>query len=153
LLAFLIKPPSTSSREEEEKGLYPPLGLLYLSASLRSAGHEVEVYDLDLTSIEALLNRLSSEEPDLVGLTTTTPSYRRAVELIHAIREVSDAVVAVGGPHATLAPEDFEGMADYVVVGEGESDSGDRGEDSRRREEGRDRQGETSGPGFDTPAR
>jgi radical SAM superfamily enzyme YgiQ (UPF0313 family) len=56
---------------------------------------------------------------DLVGITANTPAAPHAYALAREFRRRGVPVV-VGGPHATLLPEEVAQHADAVVVGEGE---------------------------------
>jgi radical SAM superfamily enzyme YgiQ (UPF0313 family) len=56
---------------------------------------------------------------DLVGLTAATPGAPHAYDLAEAFR-ARGVPVAMGGPHASLLPEEVAEHADYVVVGEAE---------------------------------
>src|SRR5262245_44956624 len=56
---------------------------------------------------------------DLVGITCNTPNARHVYALADAFRERGRLVV-LGGPHATLLPEEAGEHADAVVVGEAE---------------------------------
>ena len=56
---------------------------------------------------------------DLVGITANTPAAPHAYELARQFRKRKVAVV-IGGPHATLLPDEVMQHADAVVVGEGE---------------------------------
>src|SRR5881628_3408462 len=56
---------------------------------------------------------------DLVGITANTPAALHAYELAREFRKRKVAVV-IGGPHATLLPNEVMQHADAVVVGEGE---------------------------------
>lgn len=56
---------------------------------------------------------------DLVGITANTPAAPHAYELAREFRRRNVAVV-IGGPHATLMPDEVMQHADSVVVGEGE---------------------------------
>ena len=56
---------------------------------------------------------------DLVGITANTPAAPHAYELARGFRRRGVAVV-IGGPHATLLPDEVARHADAVVVGEGE---------------------------------
>jgi radical SAM superfamily enzyme YgiQ (UPF0313 family) len=57
--------------------------------------------------------------PDLVGITFHTPSARHAYETAEKFRQ-KGVCVALGGPHATLLPDEAEKHADVVFVGEAE---------------------------------
>ncbi len=56
---------------------------------------------------------------DLVGITANTPAAPHAYSLAREFRR-RDVPVVIGGPHATLLPEEVAQYADAVVVGEGE---------------------------------
>ena len=56
---------------------------------------------------------------DVVGITANTPAAPHAYELAREFRRRHAAVV-IGGPHATLLPDEVMQHADAVVAGEGE---------------------------------
>jgi len=104
---------------------YPPLGLGYLAAVLEREGHRVSIHDLGLDPASPIAEdvaRIAAEEPSLVGLTAMTNNYHSIRETTAALREVLDCPIVIGGPHATLFPEQVlaDPHVDYVVRGEGE---------------------------------
>src|SRR6185295_6716080 len=56
---------------------------------------------------------------DVVGLTAATPGAPHAYDLAAAFRARGRKVV-LGGPHATLAPQEAAAHVDVVVIGEAE---------------------------------
>jgi len=69
---------------------------------------------------DEIVERVDFNQPvDLVGITANTPAAQHAYELAHEFRRRGVAVV-IGGPHATLLPEEAAEHADAVVIGEGE---------------------------------
>ncbi|WP_206529659.1 radical SAM protein [Brevibacillus sp. SYP-B805] len=60
-----------------------------------------------------------NKKVDLVGITANTPAAPHAYQLAAEFRKRGVKVV-IGGPHATLLPEEVRQHADAVVVGEGE---------------------------------
>ena len=60
-----------------------------------------------------------NQRVDLVGITANTPAAPHAYGLAREFRRRGVAVV-IGGPHATLMPEEVAQHSDAVVVGEGE---------------------------------
>jgi len=99
-------------------------GLASLSASLKAAGHAVDLVDLRALRgwrhFRAEVRRRSS---DVWGVSIMSPDLdiaRRAVDLIR--REKSDTVIVVGGVHPTVAPGSLidNPAIDYLVQGEGE---------------------------------
>ena len=104
---------------------YPPLGLGYLAAVAERAGHEVRIYDLGLdpnVPLEQDMDRIAAFDPELIGVTAMTNNYHAAEAMIAQLKARIGCPVILGGPHATLFPEDLaaDPNIDYVVVGEGE---------------------------------
>jgi radical SAM superfamily enzyme YgiQ (UPF0313 family) len=56
---------------------------------------------------------------DLVAITLNTPNAPHGYEISGRFRE-SGAKVIMGGPHATLLPDEVKEHCDYLLVGEGE---------------------------------
>lgn len=82
-------------------------------ASLVPSDIEVEIWDEDLGSLP--IERLTKNS--LVGITSKTLSIDRAREIAVEIRK-RGSLLAVGGTHATLSPEEVMEWADITVVGE-----------------------------------
>lgn len=82
-------------------------------ASLVPSDLEVEIWDEDLGPLP--VSRLTNRS--LVGITSKTLSIDRAKAIAEEIRK-RGSVIAVGGTHATLSPEEVMGWADITVVGE-----------------------------------
>jgi len=99
----------------------PPLGLGYLAAYLKKAGHKVRI-------IDGLNCGLSNQEivheagvADLVGISCMSSYYPEVRDLVSSFKQKSMSVV-IGGPHATALPDRTlaDTKADYVIAGEGE---------------------------------
>lgn len=69
--------------------------------------------------VEKVITEIS---PDIIGLSTMTPSYPSALMVAKIAKRVSSALVVMGGIHATMLPEEVAGseVIDYVFRGEGE---------------------------------
>lgn len=105
--------------------LFPPLGVTYIAAGARALGVNVEILDGEVETLteEKLKERLSSFNPDIVGITITTPMFMEAKRLVSLCRKYSPAKIILGGPHITILREKvFEDCpdADILVCGEGE---------------------------------
>ncbi|RJP72842.1 MAG: radical SAM protein [Candidatus Abyssobacteria bacterium SURF_17] len=106
------------------QSLTPHLGLAVLATRLEQAGHTVVTLDYSAEhSTPPLDECLRRYEPDFVGITGLTSGVgivRRLISIIGRYNE--NIVVALGGPHATLYPEDLRAIADldYIVQGEAE---------------------------------
>jgi radical SAM superfamily enzyme YgiQ (UPF0313 family) len=113
---FLAEDP----KEQQVLRPYPPLGILYISAYLRSRGFEVDVYDSTWGTREELFRILDQGPPAMLGLYANLLTRRTALVIIKRARS-SGWKVIVGGPEpANYAEEYLAAGADYVVPGEGE---------------------------------
>lgn len=112
----MINPPSFNLYFQLGAKL-PPLGLCYLAAVLRQEGHDVHIVDLEVEPERELEFR----QYDLVGISSDTPRYRRALGIAKRAKEAGLPVV-MGGYHVTFLDEEAlsTGAVDYVVRGEGE---------------------------------
>lgn len=117
----------------------PPLGLAYVAAALRKAGHDVSVIDAigeapDQTVRQGPLARLGLGNEQIVARISADtkaigignmwsfgwPTVRGLVQAIKRARP--DLPIVGGGEHFSAAPEHSmrEAPIDFVVVGEGE---------------------------------
>jgi anaerobic magnesium-protoporphyrin IX monomethyl ester cyclase len=102
--------------------LYPSLGILTLSAWLRTHGIRVEVTDLTFArDAEPVTVHLRRFRPHVVGVHTKTLTMPRALEVAARARAEGVRVLA-GGPDSATRPEKYlaEGF-DAVVPSEGEA--------------------------------
>jgi len=98
---------------------YEPLGLLYLSSTLRQAGHQVR---LAVAAEEDPVAVAREWQPGVVGYSVYTGSQTFYRDLNLRIKAAVPGVVSVfGGPHPTYFPEFIhEPGVDAVCLGEGE---------------------------------
>ena len=84
-----------------------PLGLLYVAATARAAGHEVRVLDLQADPGGEGFDAVMEEwHPSVLALSSTSPSHRAAVALARRARTLDpDVVVVKGGVHETYCSE------------------------------------------------
>jgi len=74
----------------------------------------------DVSHTDEIVQRVDFDKPvDLVGITANTPAAPHAYGLAREFRRRGVAVV-IGGPHATLLPDEAAQHANAVVIGEGE---------------------------------
>ena len=91
------------------------MGPLYLAAVLKKDGHAVQVIDL------AGGRNIPQVEADYIGITATTPQFPLAVELRNIIKNRNPyQKVIIGGPHASVNPDECKRYFDHVCIGEGE---------------------------------
>ena len=122
----LVNPPSPGIESYNIGIRVPPLGLAYLASILEREGHEVRIIDasvlkLSISQIKSLFKR---SRPDIIGVTSTTPTIYEAYSVIKAGKDVCpDSFTILGGPHASSLPVETlkECPAlDAVCIGEGE---------------------------------
>lgn len=123
---LLINPPNCGrSIPEERYGITSikkifrsePLALEALAGNLYD--HEVRIIDLKVEpdTLEASLNSFA---PDLVGFTAVTCEAQTVLKMATTVKELSAAMVVVGGVHASCQPEFFnQPQIDFIVVGLG----------------------------------
>ncbi len=119
----LVNPPYPSGTPQS---LFIPLGIGYLAAVLEEKEYNVNIIDCQALnpSPKQLEAELLQLQPDVVGVTAATLTYKPALEILKTSKEsLPKCVTMIGGPHVTVldkqalneAPE-----ADIVVRGEGE---------------------------------
>lgn len=112
------------------------LGIEYLSAALKAAGHETAlVYEpllfrsfrLDIGRLETskaadTARRILALNPGLAGFSVESDYYGWALEVASELKKISDIPVVFGGIHPTLVPEKIldHSCVDFVCVGDGE---------------------------------
>jgi radical SAM superfamily enzyme YgiQ (UPF0313 family) len=103
---------------------YPSLGLAYLAAVLQKAGHIVKIIDIDADGVtqQDFAKELKVESYGVVGITTTTPTFNKAISLARLVKTNSKSTTVLGGIHVTVMPEESVGFdsVDFIVKGEGE---------------------------------
>jgi len=101
----------------------PPLSLMYIAAVLENNNIEVKIIDNYLKKNIDIYNILKKEKPNIVGISTTTPTYGNTIKICNKIKKFFPRIITViGGPHVSALPE--ESIApkaiDIGLVGEGE---------------------------------
>lgn len=111
--------------EEDEKELqimkpYPPLGLLYISAYLRRACFDVEIYDSTWGSKSGLFERLAREPGGVLGIYTNLITRGNVLAIVAEAKRHGWTVLLGGPESANYAEQYLAHGADVIVVGEGE---------------------------------
>jgi len=99
-----------------DQAVFPPLGILYLSAYLKQQGLNVQCLDLGIGHTPEMA------ESDTIGISVTTPQRIEAFELADYYRRQGRITIA-GGPHAThMQRECCDHGFNHAVKGRGEQD-------------------------------
>jgi anaerobic magnesium-protoporphyrin IX monomethyl ester cyclase len=102
-----------------------PLGIMYLAAVAREAGHKVQLIDAksEGLSSKSAIALAEGFAPDLVGISGFSNEWESFEQLGRLSKQQMPKVTLVGGgPYATSFPEEILQRApfDYLVLGEGE---------------------------------
>ena len=132
---LLINPPlhnmisaNVPSFVEEERGTYPPLGLLYIAAYLREYGPrdvEIQVLDtiLEAMDYQAIEDKIRKEDPAVVAAGALTFTLIDALKTLKITKQVNPEIITIiGGHHCDIYPKEtirFK-FIDYLIQGEGE---------------------------------
>lgn len=97
-----------------------PLGLMYLSSSLKNAGHKTKACRAQFLHLKKAMEIFS---PDVLAYSVTYPSFASLRDLNRNIKKEKPGnyLSVFGGPQATFSPEIInEDGIDAVCIGEGE---------------------------------
>lgn len=102
-----------------------PLGIYYLAAFIREHGFDVKVCDAEAEklSLDAIIELLQDFNPAVIGISSTTVAFHRALELAETIKNTfKEMTVVIGGPHVTSNCRHAMSFSsfDFGVIGEGE---------------------------------
>ena len=96
-----------------DQKVFPPLGIMYLSAYLKQEGFSVQCLDM-------AFHNPDMAESDTIGISITTPQREEAYKLAEYYKGQGKVMIA-GGPHASHMPEEcLKHGFDCAVEGEGE---------------------------------
>jgi len=95
----------------------PPLGLGYLASSLRKEfGPDQFIFKIVDRAIE---NEIKDFSPDVIGISSVSQNYNRAIEYAR-IAKTYNLPVIIGGVHISALPSTLTNDMDVGVIGEGE---------------------------------
>ncbi len=111
-----------------------PLGLAYIAAAVRDAGHEIDVADLCFghRPLKNLCSQVIRFQPEVIGLSLrnvdnaayplTIDYLARHREVVDTLHAVSNAPIVLGGSGFSILPQAYmrELGGDWGIAGEGE---------------------------------
>jgi len=98
---------------------FPPLGIAYVAAGLRRAGHDVRLLDCTFLRREDALRAALAAPADVIGVYSMATMAGDSLWFAERLRD-GGALLVAGGPLPTCEPEAFAGPFDVVVRGEAE---------------------------------
>ncbi len=130
-ILFIFPPISVTERYGSRNvgkigGLQPPLGIASLAAYTREKGYNVWIIDAVAQNYnnEEILNYIRKNKPAVVGISSLTATFNRAIYCAEAIKkEFPSILVVIGGHHVTVLTEQVirdNHCFDLCVYGEGE---------------------------------
>ena len=99
----LVNPPYPPNAHQHPS--FIPLGLGYLAAVLEKAGYAVKVIDCQAQKITYadVERELSNSQPKMVGVTSTTLTYKSALKIIKIAKKTHpNCLTVLGGCHVTF---------------------------------------------------
>jgi len=106
--------------------MYPPLGILIMSALLKKEGHDVSFIDGIIENLDgpAVAKTVKDIHPDLVGITINVMQVTYSKEYIKEIKKLCGEIpIVIGGPFVSALPHQIYecmGEIDFAITGEGE---------------------------------
>lgn len=98
------------------------MGYMSMSAALKQAGHDVEIFVDTGRGPAALAREVARFAPHVAGFSTLTPCVPWALETAALVKREAHAATVFGNVHAILCPEIIgEPAVDMVCRGEGEA--------------------------------
>lgn len=105
-------------------GIFEPIGLQYLSASLNKAGYETDIIQQCSESQESIVSAIIRKKPDAVGLSCLAHNTGSSMKIAQVLKQKNpELIILVGGEQPTATPKAYFETCksiDYVVLGEGE---------------------------------
>jgi anaerobic magnesium-protoporphyrin IX monomethyl ester cyclase len=119
MTSVLLIYPYFKPRRDRSVFRFPPLGISYIAASLKQAGHAVQLLDCTFLQRKAALNIALQKEVAVIGIYCMVSMSEDCFWFAQKLRDRCQLLVA-GGPLPTCDPGPFMDYFDVVVLGEGE---------------------------------
>ena len=114
---------SDDPKEQKIMKPYPPLGLLYVSAYLKSKNIANDVFDTTFSSQESQLGFILEKQPKIICIYTNLMTKVEVIKLIKILKteKFNFPKIVLGGPDVTYNIENYlKSGVDFLVIGEGE---------------------------------
>ncbi len=101
----------------KKRNSQPPLGILYLATVAEKRGHSVRIIDADVEdyNIDTLIEKIITNDFDIIGITATSPIFHKAVSLAKELKAKDfKSPILIGGEHINIfKKEAFFDCFDY----------------------------------------
>jgi radical SAM superfamily enzyme YgiQ (UPF0313 family) len=114
---------SDDPKEQKIMKPYPPLGLLYVSAYLKSKNIDNAVFDTTFSSQAAQLDYILEKQPKIICIYTNFMTKIEVIKLIKILQteRYNFPKIVLGGPDVTYNVDNYlKAGADFLIIGEGE---------------------------------
>ena len=114
---------SDDPKEQKIMKPYPPLGLLYVSAYLKSKNIANDVFDTTFSSQQKQLDFILEKRPKVICIYTNLMTKVEVIKLIKILKteQFNFPKIILGGPDVTYNIANYlKSGADFLVIGEGE---------------------------------
>lgn len=121
-MILLIRPTLIGREYLEKESLGIPLGIMYLSSVLKQNNFDTKIIDYTVENNVNIKKIIEKYKPEIVGISATYSLQTvNALKIARMIKNIDkDILLVAGGNPATVIPEDFLGVFDIAVRGEGE---------------------------------
>lgn len=106
--------------------LYWPMFLSYAAGNVEADNNEIQLIDspaMDL-DLEATVAKIREFSPELVVLSTSTPSILNDLQVVKTLKVIFNVPTAIMGTHASAEPLEsmqMEPTLDYCIIGEADN--------------------------------
>lgn len=106
-------------------GELPWLGMAYVAAAARAAGHHVHLRDYEVLGLgyEHLAADIRDFKPEVIATAVFINNTDRCIKMCRVAKAIDPAIKTVlGGPQATIFPDEFSDArdVDFVIISEAE---------------------------------
>ena len=102
----------------------PPYSILFIADYLLKRNVDVKIFDLRFDSLSQVINDISDNDPEFIGISVMTgPQIYYALKICEIIKkEFNNVKIVWGGIHSTILPTQTlqNKFIDFVIRGEGE---------------------------------
>jgi radical SAM superfamily enzyme YgiQ (UPF0313 family) len=102
------------------KVLQMPMGIASISAYLEWGGVETFLWDNTFETVNDLKEKVLTINPDFVCFGSLSPDFEYTKQLVKIVREITNAKMIIGGPHATFETMEVMKYFDVAIRGDGE---------------------------------